>query len=210
MDTIIHVSIVEDNKGFREGLNLILNETPGYSCVNSYRDCETAIKKIGKEIPDILLMDIELPGMSGIEGVRKIREKCPDLNIIMLTDYGKEEYVFKALKAGANGYLIKTTKPAKLLEDIKIVCEGGSVMSPKIARMVADYFQSDNKSPSPLTKQETVILHLSGEHKNNREIAEKLFISVATVRTHFKNIYEKLEVHSKVEAYSKASKEKWI
>lgn len=210
MDNTIRVSIVEDNKGFREGLNLILNETPGYSCLNSFNDCETVIKKIGKEIPDILLMDIELPGMSGIEGVRKIRKKCPDLNIIMLTDHGKEEYVFEALKAGANGYLIKTTKPAKLLEDIKIVCDGGSVMSPTIARMVADYFQSDNKSPSPLTKQETVILHLAGEHKNNREIAESLFISVGTVRTHFKNIYIKLEVHSKTEAYSKASKKDWI
>lgn len=210
MDNTIRVSIVEDNKGFREGLNLILNITPGYSCVNSFNDCETAIKKIGKDIPDILLMDIELPGMSGIEGVRKIREKYSDLNIIMLTDHGKEEYVFEALKAGANGYLIKTTKPVKLLEDIKIVCEGGSVMSPKIARMVADFFQNNQKEPSPLTKQEAVILHLAGEHKNNREIAEKLFISVGTVRTHFKHIYIKLEVHSKVEAYSKASKEKWI
>ncbi|MBC8400425.1 MAG: response regulator transcription factor [Candidatus Marinimicrobia bacterium] len=210
MDSTIHVSIVEDNKRFREGLELILNETPGYTCIGSFGDCESAIKEIGDVKPDILLMDVELPGMSGIDGVEKIRKKFPDLDMVMLTDHGKEEYVFEALRAGANGYLIKTTQPARLLEDIRIVYEGGSVMSPKIARMVAGFFQINVDSPSPLTKRETEILQLAGEHNNNREIAESLFISSDTVRTHFKNIYGKLGVHSKVEAYSKASKKDWI
>jgi DNA-binding NarL/FixJ family response regulator len=205
---MIQVSIVEDNNTFKEGLVLILNNTPGYSCIATYQNCESAIKKIEEKIPNILLMDIELPGMSGIDGTRKIKEKLPELDIVILTEYGQEEYVFEALRAGASGYLIKSTHPDKLLEDIQIVYEGGSVMSPKIAKMVTNFFQTDTNSP--LTKREIEIIKLAGEHKNNQEIAETLFISPATVRTHFKNIYQKLEVHSKIEAFSKASKKKWI
>ena len=142
MENTISVSIVEDNEEFREGLELILNEAPGYSCGSTFGDCEEAVKKMGGDHPDILLMDIKLPGMSGIEGIREIKKKLPDLDIVVLTDYGKEEYVFEALRAGASGYLIKSAQPLKILEDIRIVYEGGSVMSPKIARMIAGFFQS--------------------------------------------------------------------
>ena len=209
MDNTIRIAVVEDDRSFREGLELILNGTPGYSCVGTFGDCETAIKEMEDVEPDVVLMDIELPEMSGIEGVKELKGKLPDLDIVMLTDHGREEYVFEALRAGASGYLLKTSPPARLLEDIRIVHGGGSVMSPKIARLVAGFFQR-NDSASPLTKRETEILGLAGDHRNNREIARELYISVDTVRTHFKNIYEKLEVHSKIEAYSKASKKKWI
>ncbi len=210
MSKEIDVSIIEDNDSYREGLELILNSTSGYSCTKTFGDCESAIAEIGDLSTDVLLMDIELPGMSGIEGVREIKKIQPDLDIVMLTDHGKEDYIFKALKAGASGYMIKTIQPVQLLENIKIVHEGGSVMSPKIAKMVTDHFLGIGEIESPLTKRETQVLSLAGEHHNNKEIAKVLFISVDTVRTHFKNIYEKLEVHSKLEAYSKASKEKWI
>ena len=210
MSEEINVSIVEDNDSYREGLELILNSTSGYSCTKSFGDCETAIKAIAELSPDVLLMDIELPGMSGIEGVREIKKILPELDIVMLTDHGKENYIFEALKAGASGYMIKTIQPIQLMENIRIVHEGGSVMSPKIAKMVTDHFRGIGDTESPLTERETQILSLAGDYKNNKEIAEVLFISIDTVRTHFKNIYEKLEVHSKVEAYSKATKEKWI
>lgn len=210
MDKEIKVSIVEDNIIYRDGVELILNSTSGYSCTKSFGDCETAVEAIAELSPDVLLMDIELPGMSGIEGVRKIKKILPELDIVMLTDHGKEDYIFEALKAGASGYMIKTIQPVQLMENIKIVHEGGSVMSPKIAKMVTDYFRRMGETKSPLTERETEILGLAGDYKNNKEMAEVLFISIDTVRTHFKNIYEKLEVHSKVEAYSKASKEKWI
>ena len=210
MDKEIKVSIVEDNIIYRDGVELILNNTLGYSCTKTFSDCEAAIEAIADMSPDVLLMDIELPGMSGIEGVREIKKIKPNLDIVMLTDHGKEDYIFEALKAGASGYMIKTIQPVQLMENIKIVHEGGSVMSPKIARMVTDHFRRIAETESPLTERETEILGLAGDYKNNKEMAEVLFISIDTVRTHFKNIYEKLEVHSKVEAYSKASKEKWI
>ena len=210
MDKEIEVSIIEDNDSYRQGLELILNSTSGYSSTKSFGECETAIEAISELSPDVLLMDIELPGMSGIEGVREIKKILPELDIVMLTDHGKENYIFEALKAGASGYMIKTIQPAQLMDNIRIVHEGGSVMSPKIAKMVTDHFRKISEKESPLTERETEILGLAGDYKNNKEMAEVLFISIDTVRTHFKNIYEKLEVHSKVEAYSKASKENWI
>ncbi len=210
MSKEINVSIVEDNIIYKDGLELILNSTPGFSCIKSFGDCESAIKAMADLSPDVLLMDIELPGMSGIEGVREIKKIQPDLDIVMLTDYGKENYIFEALKAGASGYMTKTIQPSQLLENIKIVKEGGSVMSPKIAKMVTNHFKQMSEKESPLTERETEVLSLAGDYKNNKEIAEVLFISVDTIRTHFKNIYEKLKVHSKLEAYSKASKENWI
>lgn len=209
MDHDIKIAIIEDNKVFRQGLELILNGTTGFECVATFNSCEEALEDIGKHNIDILLLDIELPGMYGFEGIPKIKAVNNQVDVIVLTDYGKEDYLFKALKNGACGYLMKTTEPAKLLEGIKIVYQGGSVMSPKIARMVSQHFYSRAEN-SPLTERETKILSMAGEHNTNKEIANALFISVDTVRTHFKNIYEKLGVHSKTEAYSKASRKKWI
>jgi DNA-binding NarL/FixJ family response regulator len=209
MSENIKITIIEDNKPYRKGLELIINGTPGFECLATFGSCEEALENFSEIHPDILLLDIELPGMMGFEGIPKFKSIQKSLDIIILTDHGKEDYLFKALKNGACGYLIKTTEPAKLLEGVKIVFDGGSVMSPQIARMLSDYFNKETSS-SPLTRREAEVLRMAGEHNSNNEIADALFISVATVRTHFKNIYFKLDVHSKTEAYSKAKNKNWI
>jgi DNA-binding NarL/FixJ family response regulator len=166
------------------------------------------LPEISKELPDVVLMDIELPGMSGIEGIQKIREKHPEIDTIMLTVHEDDKMVFNSLCAGATGYLIKTTPPARLLEAIKDVKEGGAPMSAGVARMVIQSFQS---SPQKiLTPRESEILSLLCEGKSYKMIAAALFISQGTVHSHIKNIYRKLEVNSKSEAVAKAFQEKLI
>jgi DNA-binding NarL/FixJ family response regulator len=205
---MISVSIVEDDDDIRESLALIINSTDGFSCNNTYGECWPAIKGIDKDLPDVMLMDIGLPGMSGIEGIRKIKEKHPDLDIIVLTVHENDEIVFEALCAGACGYLVKETPTARILEAIKEVKQGGSPMSTQIARMVVGSFQK--KSEYVLTSRELEVLNQLCKGKSYKMIGESLFISEETVRRHLKNIYKKLEVHSKSEAVAKALKEKLI
>lgn len=205
---MINVSIVEDDNEIRESLAILINGSPGYACINTFTDCESATKEIVNDPPDVVLMDIGLPGMSGIEGVRKIKEKLPDVDILMLTVHNDSKKVFEALCAGACGYLIKDTPPAKLLEAIAEVYHGGAPMSSQIARMVIDSFKIS--SHDGLTPRETEVLTQLCKGKSYKMIADTLFISEETVRRHIKNIYKKLEVSSKSEAVAKALKERLV
>ncbi len=206
---MINVAIVEDNKTIREGLAALITGTPGYDCVGSYPDCEKFLSKVSKSNIDVVLMDIGLPGISGIEGVKKARKINPALNILMLTIYEESNVVFEALCAGACGYLVKKTPPSRLLEAIKDIYEGGSPMSSNIARQIISVFhQKKNGNGNGIEyelspREKEVINHLADGY-NYQEIADKIFISVDTVRHHIRNIYKKLHVHSQSEAVAKA------
>lgn len=205
---LIFVSIVEDDEEIRENLALLINETPGFNCIGDYGDCESALEDIPQNLPDIVLMDITLPGMTGIEGIKILKKSYPDIDIIVLTMHDNDQYVFDSLCAGASGYLIKDTSPVKVLDAIKEAFAGGAPMSTKIARMVVGSFKT---KPSPdLTPRESEVLSLLCEGMSYKMIAEDLFISEETVRRHIKSIYKKLEVHSKSEAVAKAFKDKLV
>lgn len=205
---MITVAIVEDHQEIRDSLALLINATEGYECPATYSDCESAIEGIEENLPDVVLMDIGLPGMSGIEGIKKIKQKHPDIDFIILSIHENDENVFESLCSGATGYLTKETPPAKIIEAIKEVHEGGSPMSTQIARMVVGSFKI-HPSPS-LTQRETEVLSHLCEGESYKMIADSLFISEETVRRHIKSIYRKLEVHSKSEAVAKAIKDKLV
>ncbi|MBK8965946.1 MAG: response regulator transcription factor [Lewinellaceae bacterium] len=207
-DPLIHVAIVEDDPEIRQTLALIINGTPGFSCIFSYADCESAIADLPGHFTDVVLMDIELPGITGIEGVKRLRPQMPRADFIMLTIRHDDEAIFESLCAGATGYLVKDTPPAELLDAIREVRQGGAPMSAAIARKVIRSFRQT--SPSPLSDRETEILRLLSDGQHYRSIAEQLFLSPHTVKTHIKNIYEKLQVHSRAEAVRKALGDKLI
>lgn len=202
----INVSIVEDDDGIRESLSVLLNGSDNIRCISTHRTAEEALKQVPAKKPDVVLMDINLPGMSGIDCVRKLRTALPKAQILMLTMYEDAGQIFNSLAAGANGYLLKRTSPAKLLEAIDEVHRGASPMSGKIARIVVEYFQTKKAQSSDeetLSKREREILELLAKGHRDKEIADVLTISVDTVHTHLKNIYEKLHVHSRTEAVLK-------
>ncbi len=206
---MIKVSIIEDNNTIREGLAALINGTPGYSCVGSYADCESFLHKLPTMDVNVALMDIGLPGMSGIDGIARAKKIKPELNILMLTIYEDSQSVFKALCAGACGYLVKKTPPTRLLEAIKDAFEGGAPMSSLIARQVITVFQQNQglyskDDDTELSTREREVLVSLAEGNNYQEIADRLFISVDTVRHHIRNIYRKLHVHSQSEAVAKA------
>jgi DNA-binding NarL/FixJ family response regulator len=203
------VLLVEDDQEIRNSFTLIVNSSPKYFVVNGYSNCEEAIKWLHNDKPDIVLMDIELPGgMNGIQGTKIIKEKMPHTNIIMVTIYEDSDLVFEALKSGASGYITKSANYLELLSALDEIYKGGAPMSSKIARMVIDNFHVNPNSP--LTKRETEILQLISEGKTYTQISEELFISKETSKTHIKNIYSKLQVKCKSEALAKASLEKLI
>jgi DNA-binding NarL/FixJ family response regulator len=204
---MISVIIVEDNKIIRESLVSLINGTDGLSCTGSYGDCETLFAERKLEKADIVLMDIGLPGMDGISGVKKIKEKYPDIDILMLTIYEENQKVFDALIAGACGYLVKKTPPAQLIEAIKDAANGGSPMSSVIARKVVNLFHQNKvefKGDKPaLSEREKEVLSALSNGKSYQEIADILFISIDTVRQHIRNIYSKLQVHTQSEAVAR-------
>jgi DNA-binding NarL/FixJ family response regulator len=209
---MINVMVVEDNDAIREGLKILIDGTEGYMCIAAYSRCDVMLKTLEKINPDVLLMDLGLPGMNGIEGIKKAKLILPELTILVLTVYEENDLVFDALCAGACGYLVKKTPPSKLLEAIQEAHQGGSPMSANIARKVIDFFQqkkqfSPQKQQSILTPREREILSGLVEGKSFKTIADSLFISIETVRFHFRNIYKKLHVHSQSEAVAKALKE---
>ncbi|NUM82077.1 response regulator transcription factor [bacterium] len=205
---MITVSIVEDDKDICQSLAMLINSTLQFKCTHTYNDCTSGIAGVIKDPPDVVLMDIGLPDMSGIEGIKKIKEKLPEMDIIVLTVHENDEYVFDALCAGACGYLVKDTPTARILDAIKDVADGGAPMSTQIARMVVHSFQK--KTHTLLTQRETEVLQQLCTGKSYKMIADILFISEETVRRHLKSIYKKLEVHSKSEAVAKALKEKLV
>lgn len=208
MSDIIKVGMIEDDNLIREGLKMLINATDGYDCIVGYNSCEAALKDIENHELNVILVDIELPGMSGIEGIKKIRRLFPRLNVIVITVHEDDDLIFDALCSGATGYLTKNTPPAKLLEAIKDANQGGAPMSTQIARKVVNSFQRNLNSP--LTVRETEVLELLSKGKSYSTIADELFVNKETIRTHIKNIYLKLEVHSKAEAIEKALKNKLI
>lgn len=206
---MIKTAIIEDNTTIRDGLTALINGTAGYSCVGSFPDCESFLQKLSTLDVNVVLMDIGLPGMSGIEGIASAKKIKPELNILMLTVYEDSQSIFKALCAGACGYLVKKTPPTRLLEAIKDAYEGGAPMSSLIARQVITVFRQnqkmqDKEEEAGLSSREIEVLTSLAEGNNYQEIAERLFISVDTVRHHIRNIYRKLHVHSQSEAVAKA------
>jgi DNA-binding NarL/FixJ family response regulator len=211
----INVVIVEDKDIIREGLAALINGSSGFICRGAYGNCEDFLKELEKLNVDVVLMDIGLPGINGIEGVKKAKQINPDINILILSVYEDSTMVYDALCAGAYGYLIKKTEPTKLLEAIKDVYEGGSPMSSQIARQVIKKFQTpiinhNESSQYDLTSREKEVLQQLTEGNNYQEIAGNLFISVDTVRHHIRHIYRKLHVHSQSEAVAKAIKKRLI
>ena len=209
----IKVAIVEDMRDVREGLALLINGTSGFRCVGRFRSMEEAAANIAREMPDVVLTDIGLPGMDGIEGIRLLRQHHSSLPFIALTVYDDDDRIFDALCAGACGYLLKNTQPARLLEALREVAAGGAPMSPEVAKRVIRLFQEfapPKASPCHLTPQEKELLKLLVAGHSYKSAAAEMKISYHTVSFHLRNIYEKLQVHSKTEAVSKALREKLV
>lgn len=209
----IRVVIIEDQRVIRQGLEALIGGTEGYACSGAFRSMEEALAWPWSDIPDVVLVDIGLPGMSGIEGIRLLREKYPSTVLVMLTVYEDDERIFEALCSGACGYLLKKTPPARLLEYLKDVKRGGSAISPEVARRVIDLFRSikpPKKADYNLTPHEMRLLQLLMEGHNYKTAAAVMGVSFNTIAFHMKNVYQKLHVHSKSEAVAKALRSKLI
>jgi len=192
---------------------MLIDGTDGFCCVGSFRTMEQALDQIGSKLPDVVLADIGLPGMNGIEGVRLLKERHPSLTVLMLTVYEDDERIFAALCAGACGYLVKKTPPARLLESIREATNGGAPMSPEIARRVVSLFREirpPEHADYHLTPHELRVLKLLVEGHNYKTAATELGVSLNTVCFHIKQIYEKMQVHSKSEAVVKALRNRLI
>jgi len=204
---VIKAAIVEDQREIREALAALINGTPGYRCAGSFRSMEEALDKIRFDVPEVVLCDIGLPGMSGIEGISILRERYPSLMLLMLTVYDDDDRIFDALCAGANGYMLKRTPPARLLESLREAVTGGAPMSPEVANRVITLFREirpPDRCDYELTPHETRLLKLLVEGHNYTTAAAELGVSYNTIKFHMRHIYEKLQVHSKSEAVSKA------
>ena len=205
--TPVKVALVEDDHSTREGLRLLINGSQGFRCTGAYESVEEALPALALEQPEVLLMDINLPGMSGREGVRVVKERWPAIEVLMLSVYGEQESVFESICNGAAGYLLKKTPPARLLEAIQEAREGGSPMSPEIARKVVVLFRRTPRPEQPerqLTPRELQLLALLAEGQGYGEAGDLMAVSENTIRNYIRSIYEKLHVHSKSEAVSKA------
>jgi DNA-binding NarL/FixJ family response regulator len=210
---VIRTAIVEDRREIREGLAVLINGTPGYACTGSYGSMEEAVEKIRREMPEVVLCDIGLPGMDGIEGIRLLKERYPALQLLMLTVYDDDERIFDALCAGASGYLLKRTPPARLLEALREAAGGGAPMSPEVAARVIRLFRDIRPPVRPdcdLTPHETRLLRLLVEGHNYTTAAAELGVSYNTVKFHMRHVYEKLQVHSKSEAVARALRDRLV
>jgi len=209
----IKTAIIEDQNDIREGLASLIGFTPGFKCTGSYQSMEEAIEKIRRDVPDVVLSDIGLPGMDGIQGIKILKERYPDMLILMITVYDDDERIFDALCAGANGYLLKRTPPMRLLEGLREAVDGGSPMSPEVASKVIRLFREfrpPEKADYDLTPHEVRLLKLLVEGHNYNTAAKELKSSINTIKFYIKRIYEKLQVHSKSEAVAKALKERLL
>jgi DNA-binding NarL/FixJ family response regulator len=202
----IKVSIVDDDDGIRSSLATLIRRAPSLKLMGDYADAETALKELPRKEPDVVLMDINLPGMNGVECVRQLKNALPKLQVLMLTVYEDSDSLFKSFRAGASGYLLKRTASARLLEAIKDVYEGGSPMTPQLARRVVQFFSGPLQEDSPLSKLtpgEREFLDQLANGYTYKEIADRMSITIDTVRSYVRTVYEKLHVHSRTEAVVK-------
>lgn len=204
----LRIGIVEDEQKIREGLAVLINGSDGFLCEHIFDNAEAAIREIPPLHLDVVLVDIHLPGKTGIECVAELKTVCTNTQFVMLTSFEDSESVFRSLKAGATGYLTKTTQPSKILEALTDVYKGGSPMSSHIARKIVNSFNAYEKivELEKLSMREKEILSLLSEGYRYKEIAQKIFLSTETVRTHIRNIYEKLQVNSRTDALNKVYK----
>jgi DNA-binding NarL/FixJ family response regulator len=203
---MISVAIVEDNRTTREGLETIVNLSPDFRCVCTCATAEEAIKVLPRQAPEVVLMDIQLPKMSGVDCVARLKELMPAVHAIMVTVYEDPDRIFRALRAGASGYLLKRATPEEVLNAMREVVQGGGAMSGEIARKVIGYFRQQEKTTSAvdeLTTREREVLEMVVHGLSNKEIADRLSVTMAAVRWHLKHIYQKLHVHSRTEAVLK-------
>jgi DNA-binding NarL/FixJ family response regulator len=206
---MLKLAIVEDNHHLRKSLENLCNQAEGISCVASLGNLMNIVSDINKAEPDIVLMDIGLPNISGIEGVRTIKTNFPDVLVMMFTVFEDDDKIFEAIRAGASGYLLKKTPPEDIIEAIRELHNGGAPMSPAIARKVVNHFRvkpNDSLESHGLTVREKEILFSLVDGLSYKKVADKYCISISTVRTHICNIYEKLHVHTKAEAVAKVLK----
>ena len=202
----IKVAIVDDDEGIRASLATVIRRAPALRLTGDYPDAETALKEIPTHLPDVVLMDINMPGISGVECVRQLKIMLPKVQFLMLTVYEDSDSLFNSLKAGASGYLLKRTASARLLEAIHDVHGGGSPMTPQLARRVVQFFarpDGDNASVSHLAPGEKEFLDQLAKGYAYKEIADRMKISIDTVRSYVRTVYEKLHVHSRTEAVVK-------
>jgi len=210
---MIQIAIVEDSRQIREGLRQLIDGSEGYRVIGSFRSMEEALPQLGSALPEVVLVDIGLPGISGIEGIRRLRQLYPQLHLLVLTVYSDDERIFDAICAGACGYLLKKTQPARLLESIREVAGGGAPMSPEVARRVVELFRTirpPERADYHLTPHEIRLLQLLVDGRNRKSAAAELGVSVHGVSFHLRQIYEKLQVHSRSEAVAKALRDRLI
>ena len=199
----IKVSIVEDNADMRESVALLLNQAPGLRCVSTYASAEAAVRDLPLQKPNVALVDIHLPGMDGIECVRRLKQQLPQLQVLMLTRYEQSDLIFDSIRAGASGYLLKSTPAAELVQAVEQVHAGGAPMTMQIARKVINHFQQipqPSSDKEKLTPREQEVLALLAKGYLYKEIGDHLGVSINTLRNHLRAIYEKLHVHSRTEA----------
>jgi DNA-binding NarL/FixJ family response regulator len=210
---MIKVMLYEDNPQLREGLTMLIDGSDGFTVLASYKNCDNVTDEVDAWKPDVILMDIDMPGTNGIEGLKRIRAKNSDVKILMLTVFDDNKNVFEAIRSGANGYVLKKTPPAKLLEYIEEAASGGAPMTASIATQVLKMFSQVNTTQNEdynLSDREKQVLQLLVDGYSYKMIASEMFISIDTVRSHIKKIYEKLHVNSKSEAVAKAFKDKLL
>ena len=205
----IRVTIFDDNNSLRKSLYQLINGSDGFNCVGAFEDCLDLLKNVEETKPDVVLMDIQMPGINGIEAVGMLREKHPNLKILMQTIFEDNEKIFNSILAGASGYILKNTSPSRILDFIKETYEGGAPMSPSVATKVLKIV-AETSAPKinsfNLSEREKEILSCLVKGMSYKLIADACSISIDTVRGHIRNIYDKLHVHSKSEAVAKAIK----
>jgi DNA-binding NarL/FixJ family response regulator len=209
----ITVAIVEDNTDLREGLTQLIQGTPGYQCVGAFSSCDQFLEGLKKLKPEVVLMDIGLPGISGIEGVKRVKSQRPETEVLMLTVFEDDKKIFDSICAGASGYLLKKTLPARILEAIQEIHDGGAPMTASIARKVLGAFQASAPGPSPdvqLSDREKEVLAGLVKGLSYKMIAAEYSISIDTVRTHIRHIYEKLQINSKAQAINIALQKRLV